>query len=367
MKLLLFSDLHLDTPFRWAQPELARARRRALRETLQRIGTLAASENVDALVCGGDLYEHDRVAADTGALLRSVFAELHPMPVFLAPGNHDWYGPTSLYRQVDWSPNVHVFAEARLSPVDLTDGLTLWGAAHCAPANTDNFLHRFHTERGGINLALFHGSEHSEFRYQETGKVPHAPFGAEEIRAAGLDHALLGHFHQPRDAETHTYPGNPDPLVFGETGERGAVTVKVAENGAVERVRHRVAQSIVHDVIVTLDGIEHSGQIRQRVETAVAGLSGTVRVTLTGEISADVDARPELLAGAGRHLDILVPRFGEIRATYDMEALAQESTVRGQFVRDVQAASHLNDETRRKVLITGLRAFDGRKDELEVR
>ncbi len=29
MKLLLFSDLHLDTPFRWAGPALARARRHA--------------------------------------------------------------------------------------------------------------------------------------------------------------------------------------------------------------------------------------------------------------------------------------------------------------------------------------------------
>lgn len=44
----------------------------------------------------------------------------------LAPGDDDWYGPSSPYRQVDWTPNVHVFTEARLTPVTVEDGMTLW-------------------------------------------------------------------------------------------------------------------------------------------------------------------------------------------------------------------------------------------------
>jgi hypothetical protein len=44
--------------------------------------------------------------------------------------------------------------------------------------------------------------------------------------------------------------------------------------------------------------------------------------------------------------------------------VAREPTVRGQFVRDVLAAGLPSDEQRR-VVITGLRALDGRAD-LEV-
>jgi len=40
--------------------------------------------------------------------------------------------------------------------------------------------------------------------------------------------------------------------------------------------------------------------------------------------------------------------------------------VRGLFVRMVQETSDMNDEERRRVLLTGLRALDGRED-LEVR
>lgn len=96
--------------------------------------------NADALFCGGDLYEHEYFRPDTAEFLKATFAELAPIPVYIAPGNHDWYGPQSLYAQVDWSENVHVFREAVFRGVELNNGVWLWGAAHMGPANTGNFL-----------------------------------------------------------------------------------------------------------------------------------------------------------------------------------------------------------------------------------
>jgi exonuclease SbcD len=367
VRLLHFADLHLDTPFRWAPRELARARRQALRETLLRICKLADEQRVDALTCGGDLYEQERFTPDTAEFLRARFADLHPLPVFLAPGNHDWFGPASLYRQVAWSQNVHLFDAAELSPVTLTEGLTLWGAAHRAPANTPGFLDDFHVDRTGVHLALFHGSAQGDLHFQDTGKLPHAPFRAEQIPLAGLHHALLGHFHSPVDAPTHTYPGNPDPLSFGETGERAAVLVTVAGDGTVTRQRFDVGTSAVYDVAVCLTGVTHSGQVTERVLEEVAPLSGMVRVTLGGEIGPDVDLRlQDIAALRPPNLDALVPRLGTVAVAYDFDRLAEEQTVRGQFIRDVLAAEQLGDDQRRRVLVTGLRALDGRGDDLEV-
>ncbi|MER5267180.1 metallophosphoesterase [Actinosynnema sp. NPDC002837] len=365
MRLLLFSDLHLDTHFRWAGPALARARRLALRETLQSITALARAQQADALLCAGDLYEHERFSPDTAHFLRDAFESVD-MPVFLAPGNHDWYGPQSLYHQVEWTPNVHLFTEDRFVAHELADGLTLWGAAHRAPANTDGFVEHFRVDRGGVNLALFHGSETATIGFQESGKLPHAPFTASEIEAAGIDHAFVGHFHTARDAERHTYPGNPDPLAFGESAGRGVVLFTVHDDGTVERERHDVSVSEVHDVTVRLDGVSHSGQVREQVIAAVAGLSGVARVTITGEIAPEVDLRPADLATLAPHLDALVPRLGPVHVAYDFDALAGEPTVRGQFVRNVREDPTLDEETRRRVLVTGLRALDGRASELAV-
>jgi DNA repair protein SbcD/Mre11 len=361
VRLLFFSDLHLEAAFAWAPPEVGRARRDALRQCLRRIAALAVELGVDAVCCGGDLYEHDRHRPDTGAFLRDVFAGLDPIPVYLAPGNHDWLGPGSLYAATPWPPNVHLFTGARLTPAPLADGLTLWGAAHHSPKNTPNLLDGFRVDRAGVHLALFHGSEQGAIELGSPDKIRHAPFRAEQIRPAGLHHAMVGHFHTPRDAPDHTYPGNPEPLTFGETGPRGPVLVTVDGSGSVQRQRHRVAVTEVHDVVVELDGADHAEAVQDRVDAALAGINGIARVRLRGEVapSVSVDAgrlrRPPSVAA-------WVVRADEVTYGFDLAVLRAEQTVRGQFVRDVEADPSLPAELRRAVLLTGLRAFDGRDD-----
>jgi DNA repair protein SbcD/Mre11 len=365
VRLLLFSDLHLDTPFVWAGPALARARRQALRDTLLRIVALAEELDADALCCAGDLYEHERFTPDTGEFLRATFTSAD-RPVLLVPGNHDWYGPASLYAQTAWSPNVVLFTGDRLVAHELVDGFTVWGAAHRAPANTDGFLDRFTVDRDGVSVGLFHGSERAGVAYQEQGKAPHAPFNAAQIETAGLAHALVGHFHTPYDGDWHTYPGNPDPLAFGEQGLRAAVLLEVSPCGQVTHTRHPVASTVVEDVELRLDGARHTGEVREAAVAALAGRSGIVRLTVTGNVESSLDVHADDLRSLGGHLDGLLVRLRGIRADYDLDALSAEPTVRGQFVRDVLADISVSEDLRRKVITTGLRALDGRRDELEV-
>ena len=365
MKLVLFSDLHLDAGFAWLGPgDVARRRREALRQALRRIVDLVRSESAAALLCGGDLYEEDRFTPDTAEFLRHTFLALYPTPVYLAPGNHDWYGPESLYRRIDWSENVHVFASPALSPVELEPGLTLWGAAHCVSAGTGNFLQDFRVGRSGIHLALFHGSERSALREQGDDKLPHAPFDAEDIERAGLHHAFVGHYHMPRDAARHTYAGNPEPLAFGETGPRGAVVATIEADGSVKRERHAVATTRVHDCTVDLTGCSNRQQVLDRAVAATAGASGVLRLTLAGELGREIDLVPGDLASALPGFEAVAVRIGALRCGYDLEALEKLPDVRGQFVRDVRAAQ-LAPEMQQRVLLTGLRALDRRSD-LEV-
>jgi DNA repair exonuclease SbcCD nuclease subunit len=363
VRLLLFSDLHLDAPFAWAGPRAASAWRQRLRDTLVAVADLAGRLGVDALVCGGDLYEHERFTPDTSEFVRRAFQRLGSLPVYLAPGNHDWLGPESMYTRNRWSDNVHVFREDRLVSVELVDGLTLWGAAHRAPANTDGFLEEFRVDRDGVHLALFHGSEHGSLAAQGSGKIPHAPFAAAQIQRAGIHHALLGHYHQPRDAEHFTYPGNPDPLGFGEPGERAAVEIRIESDGRVTRERHVIQLTKIHDLTVDLTGCASQQDVRDHVQAQVAGLEGLARVTLVGTLATQVDLRPRELSETPSALDALMVRASaELCVAYDYDEIEKEPTVRGAFVRDVRAADDLSEEDRRAVLVTGLRAFEGRDD-----
>ena len=325
---------------------------------------LTRAEEAAALFCGGDLYEHERSGRDTAEFLRQTFASLDPIPVYLAPGNHDWYGSDSLYALVDWSSNVHIFRESALQPVPLTSGVTLWGSAHCAPANTDNFLDGFRAEGPGVHLALFHGAENSWFSEQGEGKQPHAPFDAVQIAEAGLDHAFLGHYHRPKDAERHTYPGNPDPLAFGEDGKRGAVVATIDSTGRIATERHVVAQTAVHDIEIDVSGCTTQQQIRDNIAGKVEGLGGYARLTVRGDVAPEVGFTESDLRDALSAFSAVQIRLGALRTGYDVESLRAEPTVRGQFVADVLDAA-LDPAEERRVLTAGLRALEGRRD-LEV-
>ena len=216
MRLAHLADVHLDSQFGLFEPQLARQRRQSIRRALRAALVEAASRQVEAILIAGDLYEHDRIAPDTPEYLHEVFAEVAPIPIFIAPGNHDWLGPTSLYLRSDWPGNVHVFRKDELERRELADGLYLWGAAHHGPAVTKNLLSGFRVVDDGIHLGLFHGAESSTLAFQTDEKAPYGPFRAEQISESGLSHLFTGHLHTPIDADRFTYPGNPEPLTFGE-------------------------------------------------------------------------------------------------------------------------------------------------------
>ena len=256
-----------------------------------------------------------------------------------------------------------MFDQHRLSPHHLLDGFTIWGAAHHAPANTPGFLDGFVVDGAGVHVALFHGSERAGLQIEGSDKEPHAPFEASAIPRAGLHHAVVGHFHRRREAAHHTYPGNPAVLAFGEPGDGGAVVIDIDDSGAVDRRWVSVSSRSVSDLDVDLTGCVDRDEVLSRVEAALSGRTGFVRLSLSGELSPDielVDAEVQQVGGVG--LDHLVVRRSKLRVAYDLDALRDEATVRGQFIRDVVSDTALDDATRDRIITTGLRALDGRRD-----
>ena len=100
------------------------------------------------------------------------------------------------------------------------------------------------------------------------------------------------------------------------------------------------------------------------MQGALKDLSGFARVTLSGELSADVDLRLRDLSTIDSGLDSVLIQAGTVHIAYDIESIREEQTVRGEFVREV-SEQDLSEEEKRRILVTGLRALDGR-DDLEV-
>jgi DNA repair exonuclease SbcCD nuclease subunit len=355
------SDVHLETTF----PELrgGARRRAALADALGRIVDLALERGADALTVGGDLFEAERAGPQTARFFCEQFARFG-RDVFVAPGNHDPYAPSSLLAATDLPSNVRVFGEAAWRAVPLADGLTLFGFGHTA-AEPGRPFRKARFDRPGVRIALVHGSDEERC---PPNKRATAPFTVAEIESAGATLLLTGHYHGGYvvvgggGRPVLAYPGSPEPIKFGERGAHGALVVRV-DGARVDVEQVELATTRLLDVDCDLNDASSEPAVLAAVERALAGCGARdyVRLRLTGQPLAGTRVDPHLiderLGGALGALDVR-----DETTAYDYETIAREPTVRGRAVADLLAlaqAGGARGEEARHALRYCVAAFEG--------
>jgi exonuclease SbcD len=136
IRFLHAADFHLDSPFASLSPQQAAARRRESRELPARLVRCAADRGADLLLLSGDLFDTAAPYRETGEALCRALGETD-LPVFIAPGNHDYCSPESPYARLEWPENVHIFRTGRVESVELPElEAVVHGAAFTAPEQT---------------------------------------------------------------------------------------------------------------------------------------------------------------------------------------------------------------------------------------
>jgi len=333
LKIVHCADVHLETTF----PETrgGAGRRKALADAFVRIVDEALEHNADVLTIGGDLYESERAGPQTVRFLFEQFARFGK-PVFVAPGNHDPHAPSSLLARADLPENVRVFNEAAWRAYPLAGEVTLFGFGH-TPAEPGRPFEGAHFERGGVQIALVHGSDEERC---PPGKRATAPFTRADVVASGATLLLTGHYHggyvvTEKNRPILAYPGSPEPIKFGESGAHGALLVSV-ENGRAFVSAIPTASTRLIDATCDLHGVTHENAAFACIERALEpyGARDYVRLLLDGDVAP------------GTRLDtgLMEEKFGatlgsltieDRTVSHDYESIAREPTVRGHVVRDL--------------------------------
>ena len=354
------ADFHLDSPFRALPPERAALRRRESRELVERLASYAAQHRTDLVLLSGDLFDSDSAYRETAEGLTRALGAI-PAPVFLAPGNHDWYGSGSPYTALDWPENVHIFREAQIESVELPElNAVVHGAAFTAPKQTESLLAGFRAPADGrTHLMVLHGDM--------LGKgSQYNPLDEAEVADSGLTYLALGHIHacsglQKAGGTFWAYPGCPEGRGFDELGDKGFLEGGVdGLNVSVTFVpfARRRYESIQVDV---------TDREPQAALEAVLGpdtAADLYRVTFTGETGeAGVDLAGLTEAFADRFYQLELRDATHIRQ--DVWARAGEDSLRGAFLRQLQirlrnAQTEEERETVSRAARFGLAALDNR-------
>lgn len=349
--------MHLDAAFQGMGETIGKRRRAALRQTFQSVVRLALELKVDALTIGGDLYEDLHSRQDAARFLAEQLGQL-PFPVLIAPGNHDYWHAGSLYATNDWPDNVRIFSTNHFFPVEVS-GHRIFGIAHDKPKGTGNLLADFKVPDGSPAIALFHGSERGQLPAQGEGKEDHAPFSEAEIAKAGFRFGLLGHFHTPRTTAHLVYPGNPEPLTFGEEGVRGAAEVDFGPSTPSVKI-HPVNTFTLSELEVDITDCQHSEAVLQRVMEALPeGADTGARVRLVGKMALGMQLGPSELVRRLREGDRCVAVVFAARSALDLEQLRQAPDIRGQFVRELMERPDFESDLVQSALRAGVEALQG--------
>ena len=363
MRIIHAAEFHLDSPFDALTPEQAMERRAEQRQILDRLVELVHSTRAEVVLLPGDLLDGDRVYQETVEALSRALGQMQ-VPVFIAPGNHDYYTHRSPYAVNPWPENVHIFRSGQIAAVELPEhNAVVYGAAFTADGRGDSLLQDFTVpDDGKLHLMVLHADVDARqgSRY--------CPVATEDIATSNLDYLALGHIHTGSGVQyagkvPWAYSGCPEGRGFDELGPKGVLCGEV-EHGRAELnfVPLCQRQYHIHELNVTAEDTVETVAAQVLSHAAPKDL---VRFVLKGESGPDgVDtaALQDRCSGFFYSLSFR----DKTRVSRDLWSRAGEENLTGLFLRCMQERLKTADEEQaallQKATRFGLAALENRED-----
>lgn len=353
IKFIHTADIHLGLQFNNVSfdQEKAMARRREIWSTFERIVEKSIDDDIDFLFIAGDLFESSYFTLGDMKRVRDTLATCNGVNVIISAGNHDYIDEKSLYNKVEWSSNVTIFnwglEEKHFKELNTIVYGYSWDRIEIRESLILDNLTRDHNMN---EILMLHGDIGSSSNYM--------PLDIKKLRDLNMDYIALGHIHKPNFfTEKIAYSGCPEPLDFGEIGDRGIIIGTINE-GVTKTELLPFSKRRFFRSDINLDNKMGYLDIINNIKAINIGdrKLDFYRVTLQGYIDNDLNLTSLVhdLESFFYHIEII----DNTEPDFDLEALesANKDNIIGQFISTMKSKG-LENHTVKDSLHYGLSAL----------
>jgi DNA repair exonuclease SbcCD nuclease subunit len=361
VKIFHMADAHLDAPFSISSPSESEMRRIQLRGAFSSAVLYAKSEKVDIFLISGDFFDARFVTKDTVETVIREFASFPQCKFFISPGNHDPYNDASVYKNIVFPENVHIFSGSKEAVRISELGVAVYGVGFTGAEYISSPVVGYgKLDREQINILVCHG---------DIGGSKHGPVSVNEIASSGFDYIALGHIHKGTDVlkagETYyAYPGCLQGRSYDETGHGGAFCGLVGKRN-VQLEKKSFSKKHYEWIYCDISEAENKSHAVEilRGEIRKFDSDTSLRITLTGTVKTPIIILDKDF-GESNALPYRIEIEDKTVLLPDFTAIEQENTLKGMFYKRVcskiQFATGEEKKMLEEALKLGLASLDGR-------
>ena len=344
MKFVHIADMHLDSAFSNLSDKdiMGDLRRLEQRKVFKKIIEYIKENDVGYLFISGDLYEHKYIKQSSIEYINNLFKEIPETKIFIAAGNHDPKVKNSYYNKFNWNSNVKIF-DSFIEKVEEPD-CNIYGYSfddfYCNNCGIEDFLVE---QNGKPNILVIHGNLDGVKKDDK----PYNPISKKILLEKGFDYVALGHIHKP-DYENKkiVYPGSTISLGFDELGKHGMIVGELNQDLKLEFIPLDDEEFTISEINV--DNLGSKEELIEKINTLNINPNEYVEIILKGGRNFEID-KYDILKYIQN--DRIIKIKDETRLSRDLEKIANESTLRGLFVKEMlEKLENENDLEKKDIL-----------------
>ncbi len=343
MKFVHIADLHIDSPFvnLSDKDNLGEIRRLDQRRAIKKVIEYIKENNVPYLFIAGDLYEHKYIKKSTIQYINNLFKEIPNTAIFISPGNHDPYLQNSYYTQFKWNKNVHIF-KSKIEKIGL-ENVNIYGYGfdnfYCTNSNIESIEL---DEKNKINILIIHGTLNGasieEKQYNSISK--------KMLEDKNFDYVALGHIHKmsynDEANQRIVYPGSTVSLGFDELGEHGMIVGDIQKNKLdLEFIKIDNREFVEREIDIT--NIISKEELIEYINSQSFSENQFVKIILVGKRNFEINTY-----GLYKFIENnqVIKIKDKTKLNYDLEKIANETTLRGLFAKQILEKMNMEDITK---------------------